>query len=427
MIAAASPSSDVAAPIASPLSLDEARRRIAEAIRPIVDVDDVSSIDADGRVLAIDVLATGDQPPHDNAAMDGFALAHVEGVERYPVVGSAYAGHPFAGTVDASHCVRIATGAVVPNGCDTIVPFEDVVDHGTAISIARPVRRGQHRRRAGEDVARGEVALPRGRMLRPCDVGLAASLGVITLTVVRRPRVAVFSTGDELREPGRPLEPGAVYDSNRAALIASLRRWAVDVIDLGIVPDDVAALDDALGLAIGPRHAVDVIVTSGGVSSGDADHTRTVIARHGDVAFWRLAVKPGRPFAFGRLRGGPIGARTRNVWLFGLPGNPVASLVLLHALVRDALVRLSGATDEVRQTMQAVCDVGIRKPPGRTDFVRAVVHREADGWHARPSERQGSGNLRSMSEANGLVVLPSSQGDVMPGETVEVWPMGAMP
>lgn len=409
------------------LSLDEARARLDAAIEPVVAVEAIALRHAVGRVLARPLAAPVDVPAHDNAAMDGYAVrtADLDGSlpVTLPVVGRAAAGAPFGGTVPPGACVRILTGAVMPVGCDAVVPQEEVVVAGDAIVLSTTPRAGQHRRLAGEDLRAGAMVLPAGRRLTPADLGLAASTGAPTLPVVRRLRVAVFSTGDELRDldvaAGGPLDAGAVRDSNRYTLIGMLSRLGVEIVDLGIVRDDPDALRATIVAACDA--AVDAIVTSGGVSAGDADHTRAVLAEVGRVDFWKLAIRPGRPMAFGRVRCGERGA-----WLFALPGNPVAVMVVFYALVRPALWRLAGADVPAPTAFRAVCDAALPKSPGRTEFVRGITATRDGAVHVRPTGAQGSGILRSMSEANCLIVLEPSRGPVAVGETVEVWPFDGL-
>ena len=401
------------------LSVDEARAAIASALRPIEGSEAVPLMDALGRVLAADLLSPIDVPSHDNSAMDGYAFDGAALCEGMPttleVAGTVFAGAPHAGAVAAGACLRIMTGAVMPAGLDTVVPLELCRSEGGRIHIEPGViRAGENRRRRGEDLAVGKPALHAGRVLRPADLGLVASLGIAQVTVQRRLRVALFSTGDELRTLGQPLDAGCVYDSNRYALMAALRRLGVEVVDLGLVRDDPAALQATLETAIA---RADVVLTSGGVSAGDADHTRSLLARLGEVAFWKVAMRPGRPFAFGPLRAAD-GPR----WLFALPGNPVAALVTFYAFVRDGLLRLAGAAPEPLPVLQARCTHAIRKRPGRTELQRGRLSRGDDGaWQVRITGSQGAGILRSMSEANVLVVLRHEQGSVAAGEPVDVW------
>ncbi len=382
---------------------------------PIEGVERVPLIAALGRILAQDLVSRVAVPAHDNAAMDGFALASRPGsTHRLRIVGEAHAGRPFAGSVADDACVRIMTGAVMPSDCDAVVPHEAARIDDDCVTIDGVVARGQHRRLAGEDLQVGAVALARGRRIAPADLGLAASLGVDMLDVVRRLKVAVFSTGDELRAVDQPLDPGSVRDANRHTLIGMLTALGIDAIDLGIVRDDPAALEDTLLRAC---EVADAIVTSGGVSAGDADHTRDVMARVGDIAFWTLAIKPGRPMAFGH-----VGVDDHEALLFALPGNPVAVMVVFYALVRDALTTMAGGIAEPLPAITAITDMPFDKVRGRTEFVRGIASRAADGWHVRTTGTQSSGVLRSMSEANCLIVLEHDRGPVAPGERVEAWP-----
>ncbi len=406
---------------ADELSVADARAAIAAAIRPIAGRETVALTAALGRVLAADVVSPIDVPAHDNSAMDGYAFAGAQlgtGVaSSLRVVGTVYAGAPFEGRVGTGECVRIMTGAVMPAGLDTVVPQELCRSEGTVLRIAADVvQPGENRRRRGEDLGIGRPALSAGRMLKPADLGLVASLGISEVTVVRRLRVALFSTGDELRTPGQALEAGCIYDSNRYSLLGALQRLGVDVIDLGLVRDDPEALQATLERAAAEA---DVVLTSGGVSAGDADHTREVLARMGQVAFWKVAMRPGRPFAFGPLKAPEPG---RTAWLFALPGNPVAALVAFYVFAREALLVLAGATPQPLPLLQARCTAPIRKRPGRTEFQRARVHAApGGGWQVETTGAQGAGILRSMSEANALLVLRHEQGSVAAGEFVDVW------
>ena len=372
-----------------------------------------------GRVLAQALISPIDVPAHDNSAMDGYAFdgsALTAGRPRMlRCVGTVFAGAPHEGRIAGAQCLRIMTGAVMPAGTDTVVPHELVQARGDQVDIpADVVAAGDNLRRRGEDLAQGGVALQAGRVLRPADIGLAASLGLTVLPLRRRLRVALFSTGDELRAAGEPLPPGCIYDSNRESLRAALQRLGVEVLDLGLVADDPAALQATLQAAV---LGADAVLTSGGVSMGDADHTRAVLARMGRVDFWKVAMRPGRPFAFG-----PIEHAGRSALLFALPGNPVAALVTFYAFVRDALLQLAGAQAQPLPRLKVPCAVPIRKRPGRTEFQRAVLERGADGrCSVRPGGSQGAGILRSMSEADALVVLGHEQGSLAAGEAVEVW------
>ena len=376
---------------------------------------------ASGRVLAADLISPIAVPAHDNSAMDGYALRGSDLLTADCTVlqvapGTVMAGAPHGGSVAPGQCIRIMTGAVMPAGLDTVVPIELCQLQGQALHIAAGVlRTGENRRRCGEDLAQGSAALQAGRVLRPADVGLVASLGLAEVQVMQRLRVALFSTGDELRQPGEALEPGCIYDSNRFSLLAALQRLGVEVHDLGAVPDDPAALRRTLHTAVA---GCDAVVTSGGVSMGDADYTRELLTEMGAVSFWKVAMRPGRPFAFGPLRA-PDG---RTPFLFALPGNPVAALVAFYAFARDALMQLAGAQPQPLPVLRARSVAAIRKRPGRTEFQRAIVEAGPDGeWQVRVTGSQGAGILRSMSEANALLVLGHEQGSVAAGERVEVW------
>ena len=403
------------------LDVAAARAAIAAAIRPIDDRETLPLRQALGRVLAEDVISPIDVPAHDNSAMDGYAFAGsalADGAETVlRVAATVHAGDVPTMTTAPGDCVRIMTGAVMPPGLDTVVPQELCRLDGGSIHIAPgTLRAGDNRRLRGEDLSRGRPAVAAGRRLRPADLGLIASLGIAEVAVVRRLRVALFSTGNELRTLGQPLDAGCIYDSNRYSLMGALERLDVEVIDLGLVRDDPEALAATLDEAIA---RADVVLTSGGVSVGDADFTKDLLARRGEIAFWKVAMRPGRPFAFGPLR---RAEQADAAWLFALPGNPVAALVTFYAFVRDALLTLGGATPQPLPVLRARCTTPVRKRPGRTEFQRGIVSPGADGrWEVRLTGTQGAGVLRSMSEANALVVLGHAQGSVAAGDEVEVW------
>lgn len=402
------------------LSVAQARQAITAALQAVTGTVTVPLEQALGRVLAADLVSPINVPAHDNSAMDGYAFAgsalQAQGPTVLRAVGTLFAGAPFDGVVAAGECLRIMTGAVMPLGLDTVVPLELCRVDADGVHIeAGTVRVGENRRR-GEDLAAGQPALHAGRVLKPADLGLAASLGIAELKLRRRLRVALFSTGDELRTLGQALAPGCIYDSNRYSLLGALQRLGMEVLDLGLVRDDPAALQDTLAKAMAQA---DVVLTSGGVSMGDADHTREVLARMGEVAFWKVAMRPGRPFAFGPLAR-PGGAPP--CWLFALPGNPVAALVTFYVFARDALLQLAGASPQPLPLMQARCTTALRKRPGRSEFQRAIVEpAPAGGWQVRLTGSQGAGVLRSMSEANALVVLGHEQASVAEGDLVDVW------
>ena len=415
------------------LPVTQAQEFIAQLIVPVRTVEMRPIRDALGRVLARDVVSAIDVPAHDNSAMDGFALRgsdlQPDAMTRLSIVGTGLAGQSFDGEVPARACVRITTGAVMPRGLDTVVPQEFTRIEGDQVLVPPGLlRAGDNRRLAGEDLARGDAALAAGRLLKPADLGLLASLGLAEVPLRRRLRVAFFSTGDELRSIGEPLDAGCVYDSNRYTMWGMLQRLGFDAIDLGVVRDDPVALREAFTQVA----CADAVITSGGVSVGEADHTKRVMAELGEVLFWRIAMRPGRPMAIGRIgtlagAEGRIGAAPHQALLFGLPGNPVAVMVTFYAFVRDALLRLAGATPQPLPLLRAASVGAIRKKPGRTEYQRGIVSRADDGrWQVAITGAQGSGILRSMSRANGMVLLHHDQGDVAPGEVVDVLPFDGL-
>ncbi len=419
------------------LPVAQAQAFIARLMPQVQAVEMLPIRSALGRVLARDIVSAIDVPAADNSAMDGYALRSADlspaADTVLSIVGTGFAGRPFEGTVAAGQCLRIMTGAVMPAGLDTVVPQEFVKVDGERVTVPMgAVRAGDNRRLAGEDLARGAVALAAGRIVRPADLGLLASLGRAEVAVFRRLRVAFFSTGNELRSVGEPLDAGCVYDSNRYTLWGMLQRLGVEVLDLGIVRDDPAALKAVFAQAAA---SADAVITSGGVSVGEADHTKQVMAQLGDVLFWRIAMRPGRPMAIGRIKAGGSssggsssdGSSEHAAILFGLPGNPVAVMVTFYAFVRDALLAMSGATPQPLPMLRAASTAAIRKKPGRTEYQRGSVSRAADGsWQVTLAGSQGSGVLRSMSEANGLVVLAHAAGDVAAGELVDVLPFDGL-
>ena len=412
------------------LPVAQAQAFIARLVPKVQAVESLALRSALGRVLARDIVSPIAVPSHDNSAMDGFALRSLDlvagGDTLIAVAGTALAGQPFNGTVPPGQGLRIMTGAVMPEGLDTVVPqeFTTQLDDGRIRIPAGTVQAGDNRRLRGEDLALGEPALNAGRLLTPADLGLMASLGQAEVPVFRRLRVAFFSTGDELRSIGQPLEPGCVYDSNRYTLWGMLSRLGFELIDLGVVPDDPAALAAAFTQAAA---SADAVITSGGVSVGEADHTKQVMRELGEVLFWTIAMRPGRPMAIGRIGARPdadgrVGGG-RQAILFGLPGNPVAVMVTFYAFVRDALLAMSGAQVQPLPLLRAVSEAPLRKKPGRTEYQRGIVRQAEDGrWTVRITGAQGSGILRSMSEANGMVVLHHNQGHVAAGDLVDVMP-----
>ncbi len=396
------------------LPVAQAQEFIARLVPRVQAVESVALRSSLDRVLARNIVSPINVPSHDNSAMDGYALRGTDLLAdqptTLPIAGTGLAGQAFEGTVPAGCCVRIMTGAVMPAGLDTVVPQEFTTVQGNVVSIpAGVLRTGDNRRLKGEDLALGSAALAAGRTLRPADLGLLASLGQAEVPVFRKLRVAFFSTGDELRSIGEPLDAGCVYDSNRYTIWGMLQRLGCEVIDLGVVRDQPDALRYAFATAAA---SADAVITSGGVSVGEADHTKKIMAELGDVLFWKIAMRPGRPMAIGRIG---------NSVLFGLPGNPVAVMVTFYAFVRDALLAMSGATPAPLPLVRARCTTALRKKPGRTEYQRGIVSRAANGaWQVAITGSQGSGILSSMSVANGMVVLHHGQGDVAAGDEVDV-------
>ena len=389
---------------------------IRQFVQPVAGSEQLAVRDALGRVLAADIISPINVPAHDNSAMDGWAVRGSDLGASASVtlteIGNALAGREFTGKVSRGECVRITTGAVMPHGCDTVIPLELVKAEGKQIRIPAGQETGANRRLAGEDLEKGKPALPAGALLRPAELGLIASLGIPEVKVRRRLRVAFFSTGDELRSLGETLAEGEVYDSNRYTLFGMLRRLGVDAIDMGVVRDDPQALEAAFRSAAANA---DAVITSGGVSVGEADYTKQIMNKLGDVVFWKIAMRPGRPMAFGRIADGD-----KHAYLFGLPGNPVAVMVTFYHFVRAALLHMAGASSIELPLVQARSLEAMRKKPGRTEYQRGILEIRDGVAGVRITGAQGSGILRSMSEANCFVVLGHGQGNVAVGDPVDV-------
>ena len=399
-----------------PMPLAEARARIVDAIMPIADIEQVRLPAALHRVLAKQVIAGVDVPGADNSSMDGYGYRAADAEQdgaTLRVIGESLAGHPFAGLIGAGECVRIMTGAVVPEGVDTVVMQENTRAADEQVVIEKRPAPGSNIRRAGEDLEAGATVLAAGHYLRPADISVLASVGVSTVSVVRRPKVAFFSTGDELRPidgpVGQSLAPGEIYDSNRYGLAALLADLGMEGVDLGVVGDSREALRDAFVKAA----VYDAIVTSGGVSVGAADFVLDVLGEQGTVDFWRVAIKPGKPLAFGTVG---------NARFFGLPGNPVSTAVTFIQLVRPALVRMAGGVpaDPIRFALPTTAD--LHKNLGRENFLRARLVSYEGRAAVEPVDHQGSGVMRSMSRSDCFIVLPAEQSDVPAGEIVPVEP-----
>jgi molybdopterin molybdotransferase len=412
---------------------------LARLVEPVTVTEPVGLFAALDRVLAQDVISPISVPPHDNSAMDGFAF---DGAQLRPdaplslkVIGTAFAGKAWQGTVAAGECVKIMTGAIMPAGLDTVVPQEFTTLAGDTVTIPpKLLQPGDNRRKLGEDLLAGRPALLKGERLTPAACGLLASLGIASVPVFRRLKVAYFSTGDEILSLGEPPREGAVYDSNRYTVFGLLTRLGIEVIDLGVVRDDPALLEAAFTQAAAQA---DAIITSGGVSVGEADFTKTMMKQLGDVAFWRIAMRPGRPMAVGRISGIKTASShrekvmdssqkesdqtARSAILFGLPGNPVAVMVTFLAFVRPALLRMMGCSSAPPPLLKARATEAIRKKPGRTEYQRGRVSTAPDGTlQVQTTGNQGSGVLSSMLQGNGLIVLHHAQGHVAAGDEVDV-------
>ncbi|HHH44971.1 MAG TPA: molybdopterin molybdenumtransferase MoeA [Gammaproteobacteria bacterium] len=397
------------------LSVEQAEQQIFDLLRPLRCIQRVDIRSALGRTLADDVHSTINVPPHVNSAMDGYAIRAADiptdGTTQLTLAGSALAGTPFTGRVKTGQCVRIMTGAKLPDGCDTVIMQEQAEVEADCIRIDARHRAGENVRQAGEDLLLGQTALPAGKRLQAADLGLLASMGMGEVNVTRSLRVAFFSTGDELRSVGSQLAEGEIYDSNRYSLHGMLQRQDVELIDMGVIADHPDALKAAFENA---AQIADVIITTGGVSVGDADYVKTMVAELGEVNFWKLAIKPGRPMAFGTLG---------DALFFGLPGNPVAVMVTFYQFVQPALRYLLGQKELRPFRFQVNCASAIRKRPGRTEYQRGQLGIAADGrLQVSLTGAQGSGILSSMSAANCFIVLAADQGSIAAGDPVTVEP-----
>ncbi len=396
------------------MPVDKARALISLFLTPLTATERLSVRSALNRVLAEDVISPIHVPAHDNSAMDGFAVRFADlkadGEVTLNVAGSSFAGKPYAGKMAAGEAVRIMTGAVMPPEADTIVMQEHARAADGKVTIGKGHRLNQNLRRAGEDLATGQLALKRGLPLRPAEVGLISSLGIGEVTVYRKLRVAFFSTGDELVSIGATPGAGQIFDSNRYTIHGMLTRLNCEVLDMGVIRDDPALIEAAFAAAAANA---DVVITSGGVSVGEADFVKDLLNKLGEVLFWKIAMKPGRPLAYGKIGGAHF---------FGLPGNPVSVMVTFYQFVRDALLVLAGQNPvPPLPTFKVPCTSVMKKAPGRTEFQRGILSQDdAGAWSVRVTGEQGSGILRSMTEANCFIILPTDQGNVAAGTLVEV-------
>lgn len=398
------------------LPLSDALQGMLEQLACCCDSEQLPLPEALGRVLACDIASPLAVPPFDNSAMDGYAVRLSDLASGTPLImaGKAFAGQPYQGEWPAGHCVRIMTGAPVPEGTDAVVMQEETQADGDRITFLAQPEPGQNIRRAGSDIGKGACVLPAGTRLTPREMPLLASLGVATVAVRRPLKVAIFSTGDELKPVGTPLAHGDIYDSNRYGVRAMLARLGCDCLDLGIIPDDPAQLRAAF---IRADDEADVLITTGGVSVGEADFTKQLLDELGEIGFWKLAIKPGKPFAFGRLP---------RAWFFGLPGNPVSAMVTFDQLVQPALAKLAGQHFERPLQLQAIAAEPLKKSPGRLDFQRGIMSQGPNGLEVRSTGSQDSAVFSSLSQANCYIVLERERGRVAVGETVTVEPFGGL-
>jgi molybdopterin molybdotransferase len=399
------------------LLVSDAERLIAERLAPVAEIEIVALRDARGRVLANDLIAPVSLPPFDNSAVDGYAVHHVDlaeaGETRCRVVERVLAGRAGAVSVGAGQAVRIFTGAPMPAGADTVFMQEDCRVEGGDVILPTGLKPGANRRKAGEDVSSGAVVLTAGCRVGPQHIAMASAVGVTHLEVRRRLRVALFSTGDEIAEPGQALRPGAIYDANRPLLAEMARTLGADVTDLGILSDDEAVLSKALSAAAASH---DLVLTSGGVSTGEADYVRSTVEKIGKLVFWRVAIKPGRPVALAVLPGADA---TRQAAFAGLPGNPVAAFVTFARIVRPMLLRLAGARPEPLIALPVRAAFSYRKKEGRREYVRVSLSRASDGViEAHKYRQDGAGVISSMTETDGLVELPEDVTSIEPDASV---------
>jgi len=404
------------------LPVADAVARMQAVIAPTSTTEIVALQAALDRVLAASIYSAVNIPSHDNSAMDGYAFQQANANLDQPLtmVGAALAGHPFTGEIHENECVRVMTGAVLPAQTDTVIMQEQVSLNGDKIQLERIPQVGENIRRAGEDIAINSLVLEKGKRISPLDIGLLASLGVSHVEVFTRLRVAILSTGDELKSLGQPLQAGELYDSNRQTLLALLSRLNVTLIDCGLIADDPQKISAAFQSATAQA---DVIISSGGVSVGDADYTKSVLESLGQINFWKVAMKPGKPFAFGSLTSASFSSATKKTcWFFGLPGNPVSAVVTYHQLVLPALRHLAGEQIEPVLSLAITTKSNLKKQPGRADYQRGLLQKVDGENQVTSTGMQGSGILSSIAKANCYIFLEQERGHVKQGEKVTVIP-----
>ena len=393
------------------MPFDQALKTMLAAITPITDVENITLAEGLGRVLSTDITSPINVPPHNNSAMDGYAFAHTSlaNQEFLSLAGRSMAGQPYQGICAKGECIRIMTGAKMPEGCDSVEMQENCHVEGESVRFLAQRKMGDHVRYAGEDIHKGHVVFGKGRRLSAVDIGVLASLGINELSVFRKLTVALIATGDELKALGQPLASGDIFESNSYALAAMLKNLNVNVINFGVIADDEAAITEAF---IQADKQADAVISSGGVSVGDADYTKLVLDKIGKIGFWKIAMKPGKPFAFGQLP---------NSVFFGLPGNPVSAMVTADLLAMPALIKLQNCHAAPAVTLTAKTLTDLRKSPGRMDFQRGILSTDQSGaLTVKSTGSQGSGILTSIASANCYIVLAAEQGRVPAGESVSV-------
>nr|MDT0253088.1 molybdopterin molybdotransferase MoeA [Endozoicomonas sp.] len=394
------------------MRLEAALTTLINGVKPVSETEKVSLEACLGRILAERIVSPVNVPPHDNSAMDGYAMAlkDLQHNDTLPLAGQSLAGHPFAGEIPAGHCIRIMTGACIPAGADSVIMQEqtETTDQGIRF-LQKPEKPGNNIRQAGEDIPEGSLVFTPGRKILPQDIGLLASLGIANVPVYRKVKVAVFSTGDELKLPGESLGQGDIYDSNRFVIKAMLSKMEIDIIDLGKIPDDKALLKQAFTRA---DNEADAVISSGGVSVGDADYTKEILDELGETGFWKLAIKPGKPFAFGQLP---------NSVFFGLPGNPVSATVTFQQLAAPALRHMMNQQPEEHVELTLATETRLKKRPGRRDFQRGkLVYSTSGELQVTSTGSQGSGVLSTMSHSDCYIVLAEEDSDKECGDQVKV-------
>ncbi|WP_428774854.1 molybdopterin molybdotransferase MoeA [Vibrio sp.] len=394
------------------MPIEDALEQMLTPIKPIQTSHLLPTAEALGYVLAEDIRSPISVPPFDNSAMDGYAIrtADLAKSSTLPLAGKSFAGQPFHGEWPENTCIRIMTGAKIPAGCDAVIMQEntEVTEQGIRF-LQTDVKPGNNIRPTGDDINQGELVLAQGSRLTPRDLPMIASLGISRVTVFRKPKVAFFSTGDELKPLGVALQDGEIYDSNRYGIKPLIENFGCEAVDLGIIPDDPAKLKATFEQA---QTLADVVITSGGVSVGEADYTKDILAELGEIGFWKLAIKPGKPFAFGKLS---------TAWFCGLPGNPVSAVLTMYVLVQPMLAKLAGHTAwRAPESIPAITRSGFKKAPGRTDYQRGIYRIEDGQFVVESTGNQSSGAFRSMSLANCFVVLERERGRVEAGETVNI-------